>query len=341
MKLSRFVFYFTALTFLTSPLCFSEDLTPEQIESLKAKIKALKTDLESHLSSRNSGAGQVFADAASDPRKAVELYLKCQKLVLFEQEGRPESDFRVWKENNEDTLRDPAFTESLQMQLRYLALSCQAAEAKEIEQVFGPLMSYVDALSRMEEMPTRNLTQSVAGSVFSAAYNLERLLGQNENWEGTPFNIAGIYDATILPYLRDENPDALMNAWDKRIEQETRIVQMLESHKEKELRGMNRDQQARTRGQQSRGGGVLGKLDKEDFIRETLPRMKWERLKDMYEYVNQLEGAKAMLSFVEEHLQHDLGEDFFREFEGLIGSTTTPAAPAPVPTEGAETTATN
>lgn len=339
MKLSRFVFYFTALTFLTSPLSFSEELTTEQIESLRAKLKALKTDLETHLSSRNSGAGQVFADAASDPRKAVELYLKCEKLVNYEQEGRPESDFRVWKDRNDNTLRDPAFVESLQMQLRYLALSCQAAEAKEIEQVFAPLMSYVDALSRMEEMPTRNLTQSVAGSVFAKAYNLERLLGQNESWEGTPFSISGIYDVTILPYLRKENPAALMNAWDKRIEQESRIVQMLEEHREKELRGMTRDEQARTRGQQSRGGGVLGRLDREDFVRETLPRMKWERLKDMYEYVSELEGAKAMLTFVEEHLKHDLGEEFFRQFEGIIGSGADPVDPAPA--EGVGTTPAN
>jgi hypothetical protein len=249
--------------------------------------------------------------------------------VNYEREGRPESDFRAWKESNEDRLRDAGFIESLQMQLRYLALSCQAAEAKEIDQVFTPLMLYVDSLSRLEEMPTGNLTSSVAGSVFAEAYNLQRLLGENDAWEDTPFNISGIYESTILPYLREERPDALMNAWDKRIEQETRLVQMLEVHKEKELRGMSRDQQARARGQQNQGGGVLRRLDEDDFNRETLPRMKWAKLRDMYEYVNQLEGAKAMLSFIEEHLQHDLGEEFFQAFEAVIGASTSPNPPTP------------
>jgi hypothetical protein len=260
MALPRFFPVLTAIAFFLTPSVNAQELTAEQIESLRAKLKSLKADLESHLSSRNSGAGSVFSSAAEDPRAAVDLYLNCEKLVNYEREGRPESDFRAWKESNEDRLRDAGFIESLQMQLRYLALSCRAAEAKEIDQVFTPLMLYVDSLSRLEEMPTGNLTSSVAGSVFAEAYNLQRLLGENDAWEDTPFNISGIYESTILPYLREERPDALMNAWDKRIEQETRLVQMLEVHKEKELRGMSRDQQARARGQQNQGGGVLRRL---------------------------------------------------------------------------------
>jgi len=329
MALPRFFPVLTAIAFFLTPSVNAQELTAEQIESLRAKLKSLKADLESHLSSRNSGAGSVFSSAAEDPRAAVDLYLNCEKLVNYEREGRPESDFRAWKESNEDRLRDAGFIESLQMQLRYLALSCRAAEAEEIDQVFTPLMLYVDSLSRLEEMPTGNLTSSVAGSVFAEAYNLQRLLGENDAWEDTPFNISGIYESTILPYLREERPDALMNAWDKRIEQETRLVQMLEMHKEKELRGMSRDQQARARGQQNQGGGVLRRLDEDDFNRETLPRMKWAKLRDMYEYVNQLEGAKAMLSFIEEHLQHDLGEEFFQAFEAVIGASTSPNPPNP------------
>ena len=339
MKFPRLFPLLVAIAFFSTPAVNAQELTSEQLASLRAKLKTLRADLESHLSSRNTGAGGVFSAAAGDPRAAVDLYLKCEKLVNYEREGRPESDFRAWKEENEDRLRDAGFVESLQMQLRYLALSCQAAEAKEIDQVFTPLMSYVDSLSRLEEMPTGNLTSSVAGSVFAEAYNLQRLLGENDGWEDTPFNISGIYESTILPYLREEKPDALMNAWDKRIEQETRLVQMLEVHKEKELRGMNRDQQARARGQQNRGGGVLRRLDKDDFIRETLPRMQWAKLRDMYEYVNQLEGAKAMLSFVEEHLQHDLGEEFFQAFEAVIG-TSAPSVPE-APAENGDATPAN
>lgn len=322
------------LTLLCCGLLFASfssaaELTPEQIESLRARLKALKENLDSHLSSRNSGAGQVFAEASGDPRGAIELYLKCHKLVNFDEEGLPESDFRGWKEDNEDRMKDPAFVESLQLQLKYLALSCKAAETMKVDAIFPDLLAYVDGLSRMEELPTNAITSSVGRSVFAEAYNLEKLFADNPQWEAVPFNIGGIYDSVILPYLREKNPSGLMNAWDKRIEQETRIVMMLEEHKEKELRGLNRDEQRRTRGNQNRDGGVMGRLDKDDFINESLPRMKWARLVDMFNYVDQINGAKAMLDFVEENLTGEMGEELFEQFSNLIAG-----AAEPVPAAG-------
>ena len=296
-----------------------DDLTPEQIESLRARIKTLKDSLEGHLTSRNKNAGADFLNAAADSRAAVDLYLRCYKEVHFDREELKEADYRAWKEREADRLRDPAFVESIQMQLRYLALSCRAAEVKEIDEIFSSLTAYVDSLSRLEEMPDRILLTSVANSVFSEAYYLEKLLGQNEGWEAVPYNIGGIYDKTILPFLREEKPESLMAAWDRRIEQEKRLVLFLDSQKEKELRGMNRDEQRRARTNQNRQGGVMGAHDKDDFERETLPNMQWSKMKDMYQYVDQLGGAKAMLDFIEQNLTHPKGEDWFREFEGIIG----------------------
>lgn len=307
---------------LVLPLCFgllvptahAAPLTPEQIEVLKSQLEALKQNLDSHVSDRNSTAGQNFAAAAGDPRAAVELYLNCYKAVHFDREARSESDFRAWKDGQADRLRDEQFLESLQHQLRYLALSCQAAQTEKIEEIFNPLLNYVDGLSRLENPPANSLTESVANSVFARTYYLERLLGNNPRWESVPFNIGGIYEKTIMPFLREEKPEALMGAWDKRIEQETRLVMMLEEAREKELRGMNKDQERRAKTQQDRQGGVLGNLDKEKFIARTLPDLKWSKLKDQFLYIDQVMGAKAMLDFVEEHLTHEFGEKYFEDF---------------------------
>ena len=215
----------------------AQELTPEQIESLKARLKSIKENLSTHLTSRNTNASQTFFNAAGDPRAAVDLYLDCVKVVDYDRKGRPEADFRAWKEGQAERLRDPAFVVSLQHQLRYLALSCQAVESEDKSKLFAPLMAYVDALSNLSEMPTGPVTQSIASSVFARAYYLEKLLGGNENWEPVPINIGGIYSRTILPYLRENEPRSLMNAWEKRIEQQTKLVLMLEAQGEKELRG--------------------------------------------------------------------------------------------------------
>ncbi|MEX2580332.1 MAG: hypothetical protein WD342_14835 [Verrucomicrobiales bacterium] len=312
----------------------AQELTPEVVESLKARLQDLKDNLDSHLSKRNIGAGQRFMEAASDPRTAVEEYLQSYKTVHFDRQNLPESDFRAWKSGQSNRLSDDQFVESLQHQLRYLALSCRAAQAEDIDEIFNPLMSYLDGLSRLENPPAASLTQSVAGSVFSAAYYLERLLKDNPNWEPVPFNIGGIYEKTIMPYLREENPEALMGAWDKRIEQETRLVTMLEETQESELRGMDRDQKRKTKLAQNRVGGVVGRLDQEEFVARTLPKLRWAKLKDMFHYVDQTAGAQAMLAFVEEHLTHEYGEEFFEEFLQVIESSrvsepASPQEPAP------------
>ncbi|MEM9282915.1 MAG: hypothetical protein AAGA96_13895 [Verrucomicrobiota bacterium] len=296
----------------------AEELTPAQIESIKERISSMRDALEGHLTDRNNKAGQIFAAAAVDPKAALSLYLDSHKVVNFDREALPESDFRAWKDGQEDRIKNEQFVESLQMQLRYLALSCQAAESQSIETIFTPLLSYVDSLSYLEELPTNALTSSVANSIFADRYYLETLLGSNPNWEPIPFNIEGIYEKTIFPYLREEQPDALMTAWDKRIEQQSRIVAMLQAKKEEALRGLSRDQERRVRGNQNRQDGMMGELDQDDYLARTLPTMKWAKLKDQFLYVDEVIGAKAMLDYVEAHLTHELGEEFFNEFSDLI-----------------------
>jgi hypothetical protein len=316
MKSPVHILIFTSVLVLASSQ--GADLTPEQIASIKAKIEAIKTNLDGHRSSRNSSAGSAFAAAAVDPRAAAELYLNCIKAVNFDREGRPESDFRAWKDGQTDRLRDPKFLASLQMQLQYLTLSCQAAESKEIEAVFAPLMSFVDSLSHLEETPAGGVTESVAESVFAKTYYLDKLLSKSENWEPIPINISGIYEKTILPYLREHKPEALLNAWDKRIEQQTRIVANVENLRDEDLRGMSKDEERRARDNQGRGGGVMRQLSKEEFTTRTLPKLQWGRVKDQFSHVDQFEGARAMLAFVEDHLTHELGEEFYAEFLQLI-----------------------
>lgn len=299
----------------------SGDLTPEQVESLKLKLTQVKENLDGHLSNRNQSARSIFMSASSDARAAVNLYLECHKKVDFDMEGRSDADFRAWKDSQEARLKDKNFVSSLMIQLRYLALSCHAAEVEEIDEIFSPLNSYVESLSHLDELPDRILTSNVAGSIFSKAYNLEKLLGENEGWEAVPFNIPGIYDKTILPYLRLNRPEALLNAWDKRIEQQKRLVMFFEKKKDEELRGMDRDQKFRARNRQENRGGIMKSHDLEDFNRETLPRLMWSRMVDKFQYVDQLAAAQEMLAFVQQHLTTPQGEEYYNNFTQILESS--------------------
>jgi len=174
-------------------------------------------------SALNQSAGDIFLAASMSDKAALELYIRCYKQEFFDKDGRKESDFRDWKDKQEARFRNDSFIEGLRVQLKYLGLSCKASEAKELSEVFGNLMTYVDSLTQLNEMPGNEVMQSISQSVFARAYELNQQLAKNESWEMVPYNIPGIYEKTILPYLREENPSQLGAAWDKRIEQEKSV----------------------------------------------------------------------------------------------------------------------
>jgi hypothetical protein len=326
----------------------AQELTPDQLEEISAQLAAIRKVLSDQASSRNQNAADVFLAAAGSGKEALELYVKCYKEVNFDREGRKESDFRDWRDKQADRFREDAFIEGLRLQLRYLGLSCKAAEAEELSQVFGSLIAYVDSLSQLEEMPSKEAMQAINSTVFAQAYELDEQLAKNKSWEQVPYNISGIYEKTILPYLRKESPDRLANAWDKRIEQETRVVQFLEKEKEKQLKGSaddkrkTRDKQTeRSKGNGGNGGNVLRTHDKEFFLRDTLPSLRWGKMVDMFSYGNRPKAALDMLVFIKENIKSPKAETWMNQFADLLSKAgapreptqpSSPPAPASAPT---------
>lgn len=318
---------------LTSCLATSalqaQSLSPEQIASLKAKLETIKKSLDQNATARHSTAGEKFLQASVDPKAAVALWENCVKELEFTRKGMRESDFREWRDSAGKRANDPRFLESLLIQLRYLGLSCKAAESESPEAVFADLITYVEGLSQMQELPTNDILNSVANSVFARAYDLQPLLSRNNQWESSPYNIAGIYEKTILPHLREKNPTGLMNAWEKRIDQQTRLATSLIAMMEKEesrIRQLSdpRQKQGAKRSlaelvdrDQSR---MLRTHSKDHFVRETLPRLKWGKLKDQFTFVDPITASTGMVSLIGEVAPHPLAEEFYADFEGLVDS---------------------
>lgn len=310
-------------------------LTPEQIEAIRERLSALRDSVAGRHSELNRSAGAVFRQAAQDPKRAVELYASCTKVVNFDREGRDEAAYKAWEAGQRDNFRDPRFQEGLVMQLRYLALSCDAAEAEDLSQVFPSLLSYVDSLAQLNDLPSPTLLQGVQGSVFARAYKLEELLARNRSWEMVPYDISGIYEKTILPYLRDRDPSRLMGAWDRRIEQQTRMAVFLSQMEEK---GANRNARsaAEERGrqlQQGRTGGVIRDHAGTSFKEDTLPALQWGRWRDMALHVDAAQGINGMLGFLQDKVDHVKAADWLEDLSSVLGqlaggSSSTPAAPA-------------
>lgn len=312
-------------------------LSPEQIAAIQEQLGQLRATVEGRFSEMNRSAGDVFRQAAQDPKAAVELYAKCYREVHFVREGR-EDEYRDWEDSQKDTFKDPRFIEGILVQLRYLALSCEAAEAEKLETVFPALLTYVDSLTALSDVPSQQLLQGVNQSVFAQAYQLDELLARNREWEMVPFNIPGIYEKTVMPHLRRNDPSRLMGAWDKRIAHQTQMAQFIANLEEK---GNNRDDRraAENRARQvgdGRGGNVIRQYDENEFKQVTLPNLQWNRLKDMALYVDQVQGVAGLLAFLREQTQNVKVADWLDEMESLLpqlGSgapAAPPAEPAPV-----------
>ncbi|MFK5923893.1 MAG: hypothetical protein QM496_17085 [Verrucomicrobiota bacterium] len=314
----------------------AQELTPDQIEKISAQLAAIRKVLKEKSSDRNQNAADVFLSASGSGKAALALYVQCYKKVNFEMEGREDSEFRDWRDGQSDRFRNDAFIEGLRLQLKYLGLSCKAAEAEKLSSVFGDLMSYVNSLTQLKEMPGNEAMQSINGTVFAKAYELDKQLAKNKSWESVPYNIAGIYEKTILPYLREESPERLASAWDKRIEQETQVVVFLEKEKAKQQKGSRDDKRAvrnkQAQRRQGNGGTVLRTHDKEFFIRETLPGLKWGKLVDLFKYENRPKAAMEMLNFIKENIKNPKAEEWMSTFTALLAE---PAAETVAPVESA------
>ena len=107
------------------------DLTPDQIAAIQRQLAALQESLEGQASDRNRSAWSVFLSASQSDKEAAELFENCTRIVEFEREGRDDSEFRNWQDGQKDRYKNAQYMESLRLQLRWLALTCKAAEAED------------------------------------------------------------------------------------------------------------------------------------------------------------------------------------------------------------------
>jgi len=316
---------FLAIALQPASTTNAADLSPEQVTAIRAQLKTLQDTLDGKASDRNRSAWSVFMSASQDPKAAVTLYENCTRIVDYEREGRSDAEFRDWQSKQRDRYKNDSFMQSMMLQLRWLAISCKAAEAEKFETVLPDVLSYLDSLSALTEMPAGAALNSANGSIFVRAYELERMLSKNENWETVPYNIKGIYEKIILPYMREEKPEQLMNAWDKRISHQTRLVEFIKAKQDDEVKG-GRDEKREIMDRQRRetSQGVLRGHDEEDFVTKTLPRLKWDRLIDKFSYVDNVSAAQEMLAFLNENITNTMTIDWLTQFQNMVSETQSP-----------------
>ena len=130
---------------------FTAEAQDAETASLLKEIEAIRKLLESSSEKNNARALSVLRAALASPKATYEFHMDSVKQVNFDEEGRPESDWREWRDANEEERKESEHIQALQLQLRYLALSIQAsggrADDDALKAMMPDLVAYLDSMT--------------------------------------------------------------------------------------------------------------------------------------------------------------------------------------------------
>lgn len=296
--------HFTAILFLlTAPFAIADPLSEADREALLERLEKIREDASSKVDARFRTAIAAYRSAMSSDNAALELYLKCEEMVNFDEMKRKSGDFREWKRNNDERLSDADFKMALRQQLRWLVLTLEAASedpdrdklAVEAAVILDSILSQAKDLSAHRGV----LEQAVTSSVFARAYEINSL--KIENWPLSPVQIQPIYEQVLLPPLRRQDRLAALKAsWDKRMIHESTIA----------------DQWSGKPGEEKKQGVRSPEYDK--FVADTLPKLQWASEVDLFKAGDERGAAVRMLAHIEKNITHPEAPKWAGDFTGLL-----------------------
>ncbi|MEK6232489.1 MAG: hypothetical protein N2A42_11620 [Luteolibacter sp.] len=281
----------------------AEDLTHSDREALLERLEIIRKESATNIDARFLTAISAFRGAMTSGAAAMDLYLKCEEMVNFEEMQKKNVDFREWKRKNTDKLSDKGFREALRQQLRWLVLTLEAASedadrdrlAVEAGKVLDSIVSDAEDYSEYRAV----LQQGVTSSVFARAYDVNGVTV--ENWALSPVPVAAIYEQVILPQLR--RPDrlaSLQSAWAKRMVQESTLL----------------DAWSGRPGGKRKSGTRSPAYEK--FISQTLPKLQWESEVDLFSNGDEQAAALRMVDHIKRNMSHDAAPKWIDDFTALI-----------------------
>ncbi|MES2981724.1 MAG: hypothetical protein V4727_05360 [Verrucomicrobiota bacterium] len=301
-----------ALTLLPI-FCQAEGLSPTEREELIKRIEEIEKQSESYVNQKYRTAMKAYTEAMTNENSAMELYLKCEEMLNFEQKQKKHSEFRDWKKKNDAKFSETAFRKALQFQLQWLSLSLKAnSENADREKLSLEVATYVDKMVEHAEVlePYQSvLNQGVTSTVFAQAYNIGGI--EIKKWPLSPGQIGAVYEEIILPPLRRaDRIEALKAAWQKRMLQEGELIEKWSPEKA--------------------GGGLNAQSPAyEKFVTEALPNLRWNAEMDYFKAGDERGAALRMLKHIDTNMSHKSAPQWLEQLGKLVSATSSSTQKSP------------
>ena len=281
----------------------------EDIAKALAQLESIGKTLDEQKFGHNAKIIKELREAGMSGEKSFALWLDCLKDVDYDQQGRSAGDFaerrrRETKDPNRD--RDG----ELQMQVQWLSIVLMDAnartEAARSEAVAAAVQFVDNLVGRIQKADGRMggaASQNVLQSVFAQHYKLDATV-KNKSGALVPGDVDAIYDNMILSFYRDtKQSSSLMQAWAKRIEQQTAIA-----------------------------GSFKFVEAKEKFTVEKLPELRWGQARDLFKLGQEEPATQTMLSLIKANMAHRRAQSWIEELTALLKrEEELPATAAPAP----------
>ena len=274
-------------------------------ESLRQRLAELKTQREQRMLDNADELYQAVKRAAGGRRDALDFYHDAVLKLRFSGLSRENTELRDWRISNDEQHEDRDYREALRLHLEYLALSIRRAKNPGDMSVIDDLRRFAARILDLDEdiLDQPWLKTPVNNSEIAKAYSIASLLPAGgrardgePGWELVPGNADGMFEKTILPYLRDQRDPRIIEYWDNR------SARLREQAGETEL--THHAEALRTR---------------------QLPVVYWKRAQDMLLLGRRREAIAEMLLVLEKFPVHSRFDAWLQRLETIADSLETPA----------------
>jgi hypothetical protein len=285
-----------------------QDGPPVDVDSVLRELAALEDKQKQTNQQALASAINTLRPGSGGGASASTLYQSAVEATRFE--GLPDkpSAFIDWKKQNSDLLRSSEMQTALGLHIRYLLLSIQRSQAKDVKEFVQPSLDYVDDLKRFLETlnkldkvpdPIKDLmNKGINDSVFTKWLRLGPWLPGNKDWEASPGNLAGILEKNVRIVLREEKSPRVIDTWDYEMQFEADRV-------------------------------TIGRLAHaaDSFNTINRPKMQFSRAIDMILIGQKNRGTSEILALVRTYPQHPDFGNWVARLKELLK----PEDPAPAP----------
>ena len=300
---------FAAVFILPASGLLAQYTPPMDPATMLSNLKQLKDKQSQTAKFELTKTIQDFSAAAGNDAAALNFYIEAVRVTQFVGQDHEQTAFRDWKKKEVDKLKPPAIRAALQ----YTVLTLQRAAGAKDEQIFGPLLSYAQSTESM--LPTigdaQILREAVNGNIFAKWYNISGQLAGLDNWEMSPGNVEGMYQQVLLPFMRKNKDQRILQYWDKKIKDETDAA-----------------------------SAAASAFTVDRFNQTRRPDLLWSRAEDCIAVDLRDQGLNTMYTIIKNFPDHPSNGKWIEELTGLLtpppaspGNTTGSAAAPPAPAQ--------